>query len=139
MFSLKGASVSMSNSMPRLFPLQYKNLQEILADRELAALGDAYVNFIYSLALSKKGGRPVGAKVDSRILANAVTKSGLRKFLPSRLDRHKLADAAEALTVYCWLTGITTLNECVNILEKNEDMTEGFSLLLKFLKEKLEH
>lgn len=127
----------MSNSTKLLFVAQYKNVQEILSDRELAALGDAYVNFIYSLALSKRNRKPMGAKVDSRILAFAIKKSGLRKFLPSRLDRHQLADAAEALIVYCWLRGIATLNDCVNILEKNADASEAFFSLLNFLKEKL--
>jgi len=127
----------MPNTEDFLFLPSYKDLQEIFADKELAALGDAYVNFIYSLALSRKRKKPTGAKVNSRILAKALKKADLRQFLPSRVDRHKIADAAEAFIVYCWLTGITTLNDCVNILEKVEDITEAFSSLLRFLKEKL--
>lgn len=119
------------------FILQYKTLQDIFVDNELAALGDAYVNFIYSLALSKKMRKPVGVKVDSRVLAEALRKAGLRQFLPSRIDRHKLADAVEALIVYCWLRKVITLRESASILERGTDSTEAFSSLLKFLKEKL--
>jgi len=82
------------------FTPQYESLREVLMDQKLAKLGDAYVNFLYSLALSKKKGEPAGTKVEGRLLADAFKKAGLRKFLPSRIDRHKQADAAEALILY---------------------------------------
>ncbi len=51
--------------MPReLDPLSFLktcgSIQEVLTDRHLAALEDAYVNFIYSLALSGRKGKPEG-------------------------------------------------------------------------------
>jgi len=101
-------------------------------DHKLAALGDAYVNFIYSLALSNLKGEPVGARVDSRVLASALKRAGLRSLLPSRTDRHKQADAAEALIVYVWARGLMTLEEGVKILEEHRDVVEAFySLLLE--------
>jgi len=115
----------------------FKNLQEILSNHKLAALGDAYVNFLYSLAISKKSGEPVGVKVDSRLLAEALRKAGLRQYLPSRTDRHKQADAAEALIVYTWLKGLMSLEEGVNILERHKDEVEGFCNLLILAKKKL--
>jgi len=115
----------------------FKNLPEILTNHKLAALGDAYVNFLYSLVLSKKSGEPAGAKVDSRLLAEALRKAGLRKYLPSRTDRHKQADAAEALIVYVWLKGLVPLEEGVKIFEQYEDEVEGFCNLLLLAKEKL--
>ena len=115
----------MSNFLPK-----YKSLREILTDQKLATLGDAYVNFIHSLALSKKRGEPTGARVDSHILAKALKKAGLRDFLPSRTDRHKQADAAEALIVYAWIKDLTTIEDDVNILEEHEDSTEGFCSIL---------
>jgi len=115
----------------------FKNLQEILANHKLATLGDAYINFLYSLAISRKSGEPAGAKVDSRLLAEALKKAGLRQYLPSRTDRHKQADAAEALIVYAWLKGLIPLEEAVYILERYEDEVEGFCNLLILAKRKL--
>ncbi len=117
---------------------QHKSLSEILMDQKLAKLGDAYVNFLYSMALSKKKGEPTGTKVQGRLLADAFKKAGLRKFLPSRIDRHKQADAAEALIVYPWLLGSMTMEEALEILEQNEDTIEAFSVLLLNAKNKTE-
>jgi len=100
-------------------------------DRELAALGDAYVNFIFSLASSRKLNRPTGSKVKSEILANALRKANLRESLPSRFDRHRQADAVEALIIYAWLKGIFTTEECVTIVEKEVQPDEGFSALIQ--------
>jgi hypothetical protein len=117
---------------------QYESLSEVLMDQKLAKLGDAYVNFLYSLALSKKRGEPAGTKVEGRLLADAFKKAGLRKFLPSRIDRHKQADAAEALIVYAWIRGLMTMEEALKILEQNEDTVEAFSFLLLTAKSRIE-
>jgi hypothetical protein len=117
---------------------QYESLSEVLMDQKLAKLGDAYVNFLYSLALSKKRGEPAGSKVEGRLLADAFKKAGLRKFLPSRIDRHKQADAAEALIVYAWIRGLMTMEEALKILEQNEDTVEAFSFLLLTAKSRIE-
>jgi len=119
------------------FVPEYKNLREVLADQKLAALGDAYVNFVYSLALSKRKGEPVGAKVDNRLLAEALRKAGLRNLLPSRIDRHKQADAAEALIVYAWVQDAMTIEEGVSILEQFEDMVEAFCSFLLVARKKI--
>jgi hypothetical protein len=120
------------------FVPQYESLSEVLMDQKLASLGDAYVNFLYSLALSKKNGEPTGTKVKGRLLADAFKKAELRKFLPSRIDRHKKADAAEALIVYAWIRGSMTMEEGLKILEQNGDKVEVFSLLLLTAKRKLD-
>ncbi len=117
---------------------QYESLSEVLMDQKLAKLGDAYVNFLYSLALSNKKGEPTGTKVKGRLLADAFKKAGLRKFLPSRIDRHKQADAAEALIVYAWIRGSVTMEEGLEIIEQNEDKIEAFSSLLLTAKGKLD-
>jgi hypothetical protein len=116
---------------------RYESLSEVLMDQKLAKLGDAYVNFLYSLALSEKSGEATGTKVKGRLLADAFKKAGLRKFLPSRIDRHKQADAAEALIVYAWILGSMTMDEGLEILEQNEDSVEAFSVLLLTAKMKL--
>jgi len=120
------------------FVPKYESLSEVLMDQKLASLGDAYVNFLYSLALSKRKGEPTGTKVKGRLLADAFKKAELRKFLPSRIDRHKQADAAEALIVYAWIRGSMTMEEGLKILEQNGDKVEVFSLLLLTAKRKLD-
>ena len=117
---------------------KYESLSEVLMDQKLASLGDSYVNFLYSLALSKKKGEPTGTKVKSRLLADAFKKSGLRKLLPSRINRHKQADAAEALIVYTWIRGSVTMEEGLKILEQGQDEIEVFSLLLLTAKKKID-
>ena len=115
---------------PERFLKKYSSLSQILIDKPLAALGDAYVNFVYSLAMSKKLGKPYGKKVKGAPLAEAVRKAGLRKFLPPRIDKHALSDAAEALLVYGWLNEASTLEESVKILEKSENLETGLVQLL---------
>jgi hypothetical protein len=119
------------------FIQHYKSLSEILMDHKLAKLGDAYVNFLYSLALSKKNGEPTGIKVKGRLLSEAFKKADLRKFLPSRIDRHKQADAAEALIVYAWIQGDITLEQGIEILKQNEDEIESLTCLLSTAKMKI--
>ncbi len=113
------------------FMHEYSSLAEVLADRGLASLGDAYVNLVYSLALSKISGKPVGRKLDSLTLASALRKSDMRGFLPGRVDRHGQADAAEALIVYGWLSGAVSIWEAVEILAREGEIVENLSELLK--------
>jgi hypothetical protein len=117
---------------------EYQSINEVLMDQKLAKLGDAYVNFLYSLAVSKKDEKPTGIKVKGKLLADALKKAGLRNLLPSRTDRHKQADAAEALTVYAWALGAMTMEEGLEILEKTEDNVEAFCRLLQTAKLKIE-
>jgi len=119
------------------FISQHKSLCEILTDHKLAALGDAYVNFIYSLALSKKKEQPVGTKVKSHILAEALKKAELREFLPRRTDRHNQADAAEALIVYVWIQNLMSIEEGVNLLGQHENVIEAFCSLLRTARKRL--
>ena len=114
----------------------HENITEVLTNHKLASLGDAYINFVYSLALSNRKGEPSGAKVKGSVLAEALKKAGLREYLPSRMTRHMLADAAEALIVYAWLHNCITLEESVATLEKTDDPIDGFSQLLATIKNK---
>ncbi len=120
------------------FTPSHKTLRRILADHNLASLGDVYTNFIYSLYLSAKSGAPSGAKAGSRLLSNALKNAGLREYLPSRVDRHMQADAAEALLVYVWLHGWMTITDQVRTLNGYTNATEAFSALLLEAKKKLE-
>ncbi len=118
------------------FLKQYSNIVEILEDRKLAALGDAYINFVYSLAMSKKLGKPFGKKLKGAPLTQAVRDADLRKLLPARIDKHVLSDAAEALLVYGWLKGALTLEESVETLE-SRDLETGLVQLLTKTAEKI--
>ncbi|RLI20407.1 hypothetical protein DRO54_06405 [Candidatus Bathyarchaeota archaeon] len=120
------------------FARRCKELKEILLDNKLARLGDAYVNFVYSLALSNKRGEPVGRKVKGKILAEALKLAGLREFLPHRIDSHMLADAAEALILYAWLEDAVTFQEAIKILEEAENEVEGFKRLLVLARRRLD-
>lgn len=120
----------MSHSLPPTLK-SYSDLHEILLDKGLAALGDAYINFVYSLALSQRQGHPAGAKVGNSVLARAVDLSGLRELLPHRVDKHERGNAAEALLVFAWLSGIQELDDCAKALGKEENMSQAFAILIK--------
>ncbi|MEM1543492.1 MAG: ribonuclease III family protein [Candidatus Bathyarchaeia archaeon] len=115
---------------------KYSSIIEILNDRELASLGDAFINFIYSLALSKVAGRPIGRKLDSRLLSSALKKAGIRNLLPHRVDRHRQADAAEALIVYGWLSGAISIRETLDVLARNGETSDNICALLKIILER---
>jgi len=125
----------MTNSVPTL--KRYTSLQELLLDKDLASLGDSYVNFVHSLAMSKKHGYPMGAKVNNQVLADAVERSGLRKLLPHRVDKHTRGNAAEALLVFAWLQDIQELADCVKVLSGGDDLAESLTVLLREVLEKL--
>ena len=124
----------MSNPMSTL--KSYRSLEELLLDKDLAGLGDSYVNLVYSLAMSQRYGHPVGAKVNNQVLAQAVETSGLRKLLPHRVDRHARGNAAEALLVFAWLQDMLEMDECIKILSK-KDPVEAFAVLLRRILDKI--
>ena len=115
----------------------YSNIRDILLDHELASLGDAFVNLIYSLALSKQHRRPLGKKADSSTLSSALKRADLRRFLPTRTNRHMQADAAEALIVYAWITDVISIDSAVYQLSLTNDSIEGFTLLMETILSKL--
>ena len=121
---------------PPQFLKAYRRLSEVLADRQLARLGDAYVNFVYSLALSDRKNQPEGKKVKGSTLAEALRKAELREMLPSRIDKHVLSDAGEALIVYAWLHKLLTLDESVQTLVDNDSLQDGLEQLLRKAKER---
>ena len=132
------------------FFIYKKSLNEIMQDKGLAALGDTYVNFIYSLAKSNVVGKPQGGRVHGKVLAEALKNSGLRNsLLPKRLSTHELSNAVESLLVYCWINKCVSLDEAVSILSSwinTENLTrekewknavKAFTFLLIKVKERL--
>ncbi|MEJ2243979.1 MAG: hypothetical protein P8X87_05555 [Candidatus Bathyarchaeota archaeon] len=58
------------------FIKNHEKLSDILMDQKLAKLGDAYVNFLYSLALSKKEQTENEVETFCNLLLVAKTRSG---------------------------------------------------------------
>ena len=125
------------NKQTPLFLKSYDNLSQVLVDKQLASLGDAYINFVYSLALSKRKGKPYGAKVKGTTLAEALRKAGLRTSLPSRIDRHTISDAAEAVVVYAWLHNLLSLEDSVQTIAEADIPENGLTQLILKAKEKI--
>jgi len=115
-----------------------ETIQRVMRDKQLASLGDAFVNFIYSLALTKINGRPEGTKVSDRILSEAFRLADLREQLGSRLSRKDLANAAESLLVEAYRKNLISIDESVQILSNNpEGPNAGLANLLKLAAERV--
>ena len=119
------------------FLKKYDNLSQVMTDHKLASLGDAYVNFVCSIASSKRKREPSSAKVKGKMLGEALKRAGLRGCLPSRMNQHAFADAAEALIVYAWLCDYVTLEDSVTMLGKTDDLIKGLTELLTTIKGKV--
>ena len=134
-----------------------KSPKAIGTDKGLAKLGDGIVNLTYSIAksiyLTKNSPNNkilrTGVKVSKTILATALKNSNMKNFAKTRADAHDLADTAEALVAYVWLSKKISLDEIINYLWKNltgdlnirneeiKSATEAFTNLLNHIKELL--
>jgi hypothetical protein len=97
------------------------------------------LNFAYSLALTDTTGKPKGARVPDKALAEAAVKAGLRKHLPRRVGRGDIANGLEALLGYSWLQKTMTIDEIVVYL-KSEGLTpaDNFAKLAEMALSRLE-
>jgi hypothetical protein len=115
-----------------------ETVRDVVRDKQLASLGDAFVNFVYSLALTKINRRPQAIKVSDRILSEAFRLAGLREYLGTRLSRKDLANAAESLLIEAYRKQLVSIDESVSILTQNPDGLEaGLSDLLKIAAERI--
>ncbi len=113
-------------------------IQRVMRDQQLASLGDAFINFVYSLALTQINGHPTGVKVSDRILSEAFKLAGLRQYLGTRLSKKDLANASESLLIEAYRKQILTIEESVRILSQNPDGPQaGLTDLLKLAAERL--
>jgi len=113
-------------------------LRQIMRDRQLASLGDAYVNFVYSLALTQIKSYPQGAKVSDRVLADAFRQAGLREHLGTRVAKKDLANASESILAEAYRRKLLTVEESVQVISQHpEDITLGISELLKLVADRL--
>ena len=115
-----------------------ERLSRIIRDRKLAQFGDSLLNFSYSLAMTRATKQPVGVKVKDKLLADAATKAGLRRYLPRRVDAGDVANSLEALVGEAWLQEKITLEEIVACLVPGEiDQSKGFISLAQLSLERL--
>jgi hypothetical protein len=115
-----------------------RDIRQVVRDKKLASLGDAFVNFVYSLALSKVKGKPQAVKVSDRILAEAFRLAELRKYLGTRVSRKELANASESLLFEAYDRKLLTIDESVGKIAENPDGPEaGLSELLRVAAERL--
>lgn len=112
-----------------------EELKRILTDKGLAQFGDSLLNFAYSISATRTTGKPKGFKVPDTVLAEAATKAGLRKLLPSRVNRGEVANSLEAILGYAWLEKILTLDEVVTFLSDQFNLipSENFARVGKMV------
>ena len=115
-----------------------ETLRQIMRDKQLASLGDAYVNFVYSLALTRISDCPQAVKVSDRILAEAFKLAALRPYLGTRIQRKDMANACESLLIEAYRRGLLTIEESVRVISENPDgPVAGLSGLLRLAAERL--
>jgi len=109
-----------------------KKLAEILIDGGLAQLGDALLNFAFSMALTERTGKPTGTRVPDKILAQAAVEAGLRENLPRRVNRGDVANSLEALVGSVWLEKLISLDEIITCLKAESlDPSQNFVQLAR--------
>jgi hypothetical protein len=114
------------------FPIIHSRLIEVMMDKNLAKLGDTYVNFTFSLAESYRDGKGTNSRVTTKVLAESLKRAGLRSLMPKRTPLHEQADAVEALVVYSWLVKAMTVEECVSLLsDEGKGAVELFTGLIQ--------
>ena len=109
----------------------------ILLDNRLAQLGDSFVNFLYSLALTRRYNRPVGRRISDKALAEAARLADVRQLLPKRTRRGNVANSIEALLVHVWLNRLMTIDEMTSILQAIEPDSKAFAEVTRMALQKL--
>lgn len=96
------------------------SLTDFISQKDNAKLGDALVNFLYSLAKSLATNHVTGIKVSDSILAQAYKTSIWydQKTLLIKGDKGRIADAIETLILYFWVVKDISLNELVEPLSQ---------------------
>jgi len=93
-------------------------LFEVISDKGLARLGDSYLNFLYSMALSEAEGKPTGARLKDRTLVEVAKATGIRSMLPNRTPKGRVADSIEALIVYTLLRGMLKFEDMMEVFRR---------------------
>ena len=102
-------------------------LKDPLQDRGLSSLGDIYLNFVYSLAISLREGNLSSLRISNKVLADAMKKSGFRSLLPHRLSKNDIGNSAEAMLIYAIVKGLTSTSKLLQVLTESLNPTEAFT------------
>ncbi len=102
-------------SITSLIPTGY-NIQTVTTSKGLAQLGDAFINFLYSLSRSIAHKQASGCKVSDAILSNAYRASLLKKKVLLKGDRDKIGDGVEAIIIWAWIQNYFTMKEILYII-----------------------
>ncbi|MFQ5761490.1 MAG: ribonuclease III family protein [Candidatus Bathyarchaeia archaeon] len=117
-------------------PAFRETVEHALANVEMSKLGDAYLNFLYSLAESKRRGKLCSARISNHILGEALRRAGLRSALGSRLSRRDLGGAVEALILAAIVNGCISSADVVEALSVDGDVASAVAQLLGRIKER---
>lgn len=91
-------------------------IEGVVNNKKLSKLGDALMNFIYSLSISISRGVADGSKIPNLILAKAIVGCEHSDVIPRRSDKHKKGDVVEAIFAYAWLKGEIKIRESIMFL-----------------------
>lgn len=96
------------NQFKKLIPesiVYPEKISIFIQDKGNAKLGDALVNFIYSIAKSQVLNGSTGAKVADYVLSEAYKQSNWKKKNRLKItgNKGKIADKIEALVLYFWI------------------------------------
>lgn len=98
--------------------LKSNSLRHVLSSKELAQLGDFLVNFIYTAVRIGLKGVSGSIHVWDYSLKTAMELANLRKDLAKKMKPDRVADAAEALIAYSYLTKLMDLPEMIEFLSR---------------------
>ncbi|WP_455367860.1 ribonuclease III family protein [[Eubacterium] cellulosolvens] len=125
-------------SPPSVYQGLPNRLVDIVQDKNLAKLGDSYLNFLYSYTLSHITSTPTGKRVSDHLLANVARRTGLRQHLPHRSSRGEIADSVESLIVYAWLKNIMSFDTMfIYLIKASQSFEEALTNLVKNLLKKV--
>jgi hypothetical protein len=92
------------------------DIKTIASSKGIAQLGDAFINFLYSVSRSIAYKQASGCKVSDTVLSNAYRASLLKKKVLMKGDRDKIGDGVEAIIIWAWAQNYLTLKEMLYII-----------------------
>jgi hypothetical protein len=116
------------NALDELLREVVKNRSDVstdpLLDHGLSSLGDIYLNFIYSIAISLREGNLTSLRISNKVLAEVMRQSSFRSILPHRLSKHDIGNSAEAILIYAVVTGLTSTGKLLESLTASGNPTK---------------
>ena len=96
------------------------SIEDILYSKQLASLGDALVNYCYSVArMSINPKLMTGVRVWDSSLAMALRQSPFNSFIKRRISQGSLGDCVEAIVGWVYMNELMSLEEIITLLKNN--------------------